>query len=140
MDMVEKVARAIHAALEKERSGGVFVGDFYQNCTRLDGEFDLVDLARAAIEAMREPTREMVAAAWYDFKDSPSGALVEESSVGRSPNDLKLDTAYEVWQAMIDAAVPRSLNADTLVDVLAEMRSDEGFAIKPTQAILPKVK
>ena len=63
--------------------------------------------ARAAIAAMREPTRVMVNAAWNDFEYSPTGTLIREPSTCHAePNDdLSCDTAYEVWQAMIDAAL-----------------------------------
>lgn len=33
------------------------------------------------------------------------GVLVEESSTSHTPDNLSNDTAYEVWQAMIDAAL-----------------------------------
>jgi hypothetical protein len=67
-DMVERVARAIYAA----ECWDTATPGFYQHA------------ARAAIAAMREPTDEMVDAAW-------------EPSV--PPGNVA------IWQAMIDAAM-----------------------------------
>ena len=79
-DMVERVAKAITEAFERE--GRVFD----------DGQAET--LARAAIEAMREPTEAMTKAG-----DLPGWD--DSVSVGLSG---------EVWNAMIDAALapPRS--------------------------------
>lgn len=52
--------------------------------TTIDGDFDLEDIARAVIAAMREPTETMVKEAYYD-------ALAEN--------------ALGVWHTMIDEAL-----------------------------------
>lgn len=59
------------------------------------GSLNLEELARAAIEAMREPTEEMIEAAYY-----PAGEPGDQS-VSRSE-------AEETWHAMIDAALKES--------------------------------
>ena len=74
-DMVERVARAIYAA----ECWDTAAPGFYQHA------------ARAAIEAMREPTLEMRHAG----RRVKSSWLVEQEEV-------------EIWQAMIDAAVEKS--------------------------------
>ena len=99
-EMVDRVARAIYRA------------DFplaFEDAPSVIRERHLAE-ARAAITAMRVPTVSMVDAAWIETHDSgfnPDGALVKESSTfhARRPEDLPRDTAYEVWQAMIDEAL-----------------------------------
>jgi hypothetical protein len=89
-EMVERVARAIEETYEQ-----------YADPTP-------AQRARAAIEAMRVPTPAMVNAAWVDGADGPineKGVLVIEYSNSYSPSDLTQDTAAEVWEAMIDAAL-----------------------------------
>lgn len=99
--MVERVARALYAR-EAERSANVtkFVRNFnadarddmepFEECA----ETWLGD-ARAAIDAMREPTPEIVAAFWrvkngWHFHDDPP------------PTDT---SDYAAWRAAIDAAL-----------------------------------
>lgn len=79
MTMIERVARAIGAAL---MARGVIVN--FED-----------DLARAAIEEMREPTEAMAGAPY----DANVRILTE---AGAEP--ILDDAAREVWQAMIDAA------------------------------------
>jgi len=52
--------------------------------------------ARAAIEAMREPTEEMLAAGQWTISDNLTVSVCVE-------NNRK---AREIWQSMIDAALP----------------------------------
>jgi hypothetical protein len=68
MDMLEKVARAIAEAME----GGGFLWP---------------DVAHAALEAMREPTEEMLIAG-IESRDSGAGGTISE-----------------IWRAMIDAVL-----------------------------------
>lgn len=74
-EMVERVAKAIHA-LVVDRSRDV----------------SSVDLARAAIGAMRQPTEAMVHGAWFE------PVMNGRHAVGYA-------AAYKVWRAMIDAAL-----------------------------------
>lgn len=78
MDMVERVARAIEAAMNDSSPTG------------WAGEFQFPDLARAAIAAMREPTDAMWAAAWA-LAEPYEGIPFEEG-----------------YTAMIDAALTSS--------------------------------
>ncbi len=79
-DKLEEVARAICA--EQGRSWGAADASAHDRWR---------DLARAAIEAMREPTDEMCAAA--DSLDVVNKGV------------LITPTPYRAWQAMIDAAL-----------------------------------
>lgn len=93
MDMVEKVRAALLAEMRKgvtncvsdyrEEGGGdeIFI----------DGHIDGRALARAAIEAMRWPTPEMVKAGAEEFKIMNVEAFTQD-----------------VWDAMIDAALKAS--------------------------------
>jgi hypothetical protein len=56
------------------------------------------DVARAAIEAMREPTVEMVEAVDIDGETDAGGGINATYSIGS-------EEAKKVWQAMIDAAL-----------------------------------
>lgn len=94
-EMIERVRSAILAAMRAHgevvyvdatpRSDGTF---------RLDGDFDLAALARAAIEAMREPTDSM----------SVNGGLELEEQMF-AQQGLVFDGAKAVFQRMIDAAL-----------------------------------
>lgn len=88
--MVERVARVMADSLKSEAGGNGYVDDESLRCAVLDGHFDLNVIARAAIEAMGEPTGEMTTAG------------------RRSRNAQALftaDDAYHAWRAMIDAAL-----------------------------------
>lgn len=91
MDMVEKVARAIYAAE---------YGTEYQDCTPVEpSEPELVVLrecARAAIEAMREPTPEMIA-------KPDDGARVHWDY-----NCHVCGGARHAWETMIDVALGKA--------------------------------
>lgn len=56
------------------------------------------DVARAAIEAMRQPTVEMVEAVDIDGETDAGGGINATYSIGS-------EEAKKVWQAMIDAAL-----------------------------------
>ncbi len=73
--MIETVARALERA-----EGGTYE-----------------TIARAAIEAMREPTPKMIAEAWNSV--TPAKKLAGISRLGPGPG------VSEVWRAMIDAAL-----------------------------------
>ena len=76
MDMVERVARALEAAFD--RDGRVF------------DQGQALDLARAAIGAMREPTDKMMA------------DMLDDDIVGYTPDPAD---HKKVWHAGIDAAL-----------------------------------
>jgi hypothetical protein len=86
MNMAEKVARALFDAMQAHKGPDPewprkpFVQGEVEDAM-IDGSFDLRAIARAAIDAMREPTEEMVMA-----------ARVRTGSVA-------------TWHAMIDAAI-----------------------------------
>lgn len=82
-EMIERVGVAIHAALT--------AADFEASHMRTE---QLIAVARAAIQAMREPTREMQAAVEAD--DVIQGGLDDCNQHG-IPDDA--------WRLMIDAAL-----------------------------------
>lgn len=53
-EMIERVARAIHKAIDED----TWVGEFEPGKVVVDGNVDFMALARAAIEAMRELTEQ----------------------------------------------------------------------------------
>lgn len=85
--MVERVARAIHSADDPK--------GFRQQWEYLpqSNRDYLMSCARAAIEAMREPTNAMILA---------GGALLIEKG---SYEPTAVDGAFEVWQSMNTAAL-----------------------------------
>lgn len=90
-EIVERVARAMAAAITKQpRSGATF--DKTPSLMIADDDsnsfWELLPVARAAIEAMREPTQDMTDAA----VSSPIG-------------DDEADGHNEAWRSMIDAAL-----------------------------------
>lgn len=94
MNMVEKVARAMaqhqltalgKAAMDDPKK------DYYNKCYGKDERKNIEDLSRAAIEAMREPTQEMV-----DAANVPDAIIL-----GGHRNLVSSDG----WEAMIDAAL-----------------------------------
>jgi len=76
-EMVERVARAMDLAIQADHDYGMDVEA-------------LTIMARAAIEAMREPTDEMRAAAIQDIDDDPGYGMHE---------------VMGAWRAMISAAL-----------------------------------
>lgn len=89
--MIKKVARALATELQRQAEPPDFEqyvdARDMQNAI-LDGEFDLTALARAAIEAMREPTAGML-----DTGDVVSGIVDNQ-------DDVRL-----LYSDMIDAAL-----------------------------------
>lgn len=79
-EMVEKVARAM-AEKSKARQPGMHT----LNSLPMDGKEDFLEMARAAIEAMREPTEAMV-----------------KSGSSMYCNEYE---APDIWEDMIDAAL-----------------------------------
>lgn len=86
--MIERVARAIHQSLDEAQEGGAHISGlgFYYGRTCIDGYFSLEVVARAAIQAMREPTEGMVSAG-YGTDDAVQG-----------------HDCAAIWRLMIDAA------------------------------------
>lgn len=84
MSMIEKVGRAIGAAAVADGMGKFEFDWPHLTCDDANGAFDLRIVAKAAIEAMREPTEKMI----------DDGACVD----GRN-------SAKEIWEYMIDAAL-----------------------------------
>lgn len=79
--MIERVARAMVDALNAQDE---YVGGSSDlNCVTIDGTFDVVRVARAAIEAMRKPT------------DAMRDAMADEYPKGE----------YDVWWGGIEAAL-----------------------------------
>jgi hypothetical protein len=66
MDMVERVTKAIEAAMDAGSPTG------------WAGEFEIADLARAAIAAMREPTEGMVQTVEYHFTNGGKGQYLRD--------------------------------------------------------------
>ncbi len=90
MDMIERVADAIKANLFEDRS--------------------LNDVARAAIEAMREPTRAMVdagtSADWVGENEGRAGRSIMPYTFEHFDGDRDVvDIKPGIWSAMIDAAL-----------------------------------
>lgn len=90
-EMVERVAAAIKSALQAHGETE-YVGEKPRllNKTELQGDFDLHEVARAAIKAIREPTDAM----------REAGARPPFGEPG-----LSRDASTEVWQDMIDEAL-----------------------------------
>lgn len=85
--MIERVARAM--CLEGSADETVFLGVYMKRWEAKKDE------ARAAIEAMREPTESMVSAA--ENGDDPGSSIYGDPFVAM-PHD-------EAWKTMIDAAL-----------------------------------
>lgn len=88
MDMVERVSEAIMASAKSQTSG-------FDDYPASGLDYDA--LARAAIEAMREPT--------VDMKYVGSGIIRNSAAIG---GFAELARAKDVWSAMIDAALTPS--------------------------------
>lgn len=88
MSLLEQVARVIADELRSSENAFVSADDL-RNC-RLDGHFNLIEVAEVAIEALRIPNDAMIRAA--EALDSP------QTRDGRA-------TAEEHWSAMIEAVL-----------------------------------
>lgn len=105
--MMDKLVAALDAELARLTTDDMSViGSCIvplQNGTILyKGRIERPTLIRAVLTALKEPTEEMVAAAWWDHEEK--GILAEEYSVSRCKGDPAHDTAGQVWQAMIEEA------------------------------------
>lgn len=99
MTMIERVAAAIKQAL-KDQEGDAFNVAFEVpgGAMKLDGEFDMAPVARAALEAMKEPTPAQTAAI---------GAAAAQVNPHRSEDHIKsvaLD-GLTLYRAAIQAAL-----------------------------------
>lgn len=92
-DMIERVARAIGDAIETAGQPG------HLRTQRPDRDV-LLTVARAAIAAMREPTKEMLLNA--EFADMQGGNYAYNSD---GTDFLEYADAIDHWRAMIDAAL-----------------------------------
>ncbi len=90
-EMVERVVEALHASRKRRHYGEDAAGDIRPPSAR-EREFYRDDV-RAVIEAMREPTREML------------NAAVDTGSHLNSDYYITPDSYEEPWRAMIDAAL-----------------------------------
>ncbi len=98
MDMVERVARAMEAALRDDKTLIVYVGSTGGETVLVDGDVDFRLLARAAMQALREPTEEML--------DVMHGEIEIEVNTLESRASILNDRV--VYRAMIDAALTSS--------------------------------
>ncbi len=130
MDMVERVRAAILTALSHGNGYTTpTIGDMRGNWrnprtgdmefvdrVRIDGEFDLQDVARAAIAAMRRPTDEMA-----EFGLGCIGSDISEV------RDMR-----EAWGMMIDLAQTNDIfpKFKALVDEYAKANSLNGFSVR----------
>jgi hypothetical protein len=104
--MVEIVARAIFDKLMGDHGPYSFAEGENPDSVTLDGQFDMRDLARAAIAAMREPTMEMIyprVAEIIKMADfiGPAGAMSYVSAALQARTE---------WQAAMDAALAPSID------------------------------
>jgi hypothetical protein len=93
-EMVERVAMRM-AQMSKARVAGMHT----VNALPMDGEENFLDLARAAIEAMREPTVAMIDRGCADWANLYPGFE------GEKPQPTAGDVASAIYAAMISAAL-----------------------------------
>jgi hypothetical protein len=92
-EMIARLAHAIAAELGRQDDGQPFLLDGDLRLEYLDqSDVDFAAVARAALEALREPTEGMADAGWADLDWGPGG----------SECDANPRAAY---RAMIDAAL-----------------------------------
>lgn len=93
-EMTERVARAIRDALKPNATfSDPYISDG-DSGPIIDGMFDMEGIARAAIEAMREPNEAMIAAGHSTFREA----------AWEAPTDEEIRRAYV---AMADAALKK---------------------------------
>lgn len=102
--IIERAANAVANELLRQEpaKGGTFFVDVEDlSSARVDGDFDLRHVARAVLQAIREPSDAMKADA------SPELASVGNwgDAGGPAPLEEYQGSATAVWQAMIDAAL-----------------------------------
>ncbi len=97
--MVERVARAAHAELQRQsRERDVSVGQYEPNNLHIDGDIDFAALMRVAIEAMRDATPAMRLA-------GASAILPTVRGKSTFPENSVIVTASRCHEAMIDQAL-----------------------------------
>ncbi len=97
-EMVERVAKAIHKVNDGRSSKNLRVP--WEQCIQVYQEL-LRNEARAAIEAMREPTKQMIDKGLTAISDN-----METTRDSYSSYDYAVEgTAYHGWAAMIDEAL-----------------------------------
>ena len=83
MDMIERVARAIKSEIGEQWDAQPLPGaNNPEDWSATGGTLDLITVARAAIEAMREPTEEMLYAGYKGCGVSSEALLVTEFRQG----------------------------------------------------------
>lgn len=97
-EMIERVARAIHKAIDED----TWVGEFAPGEVVVDGNVDFMALARAAIEAMREPEDMMF---MKGGNTPPSNQGRDHLGKARSMKRIGDLAAKECWETMVDAAL-----------------------------------
>lgn len=102
MTPLERAARAIADELarqEPQHGGTYFVDSDNLDATVIDGTFDLSGVARAVLEAIREPSEGMVVegerAAWDDANSMPAPRAIPAA-----------------WTSVIDAALAEKPSAN----------------------------
>lgn len=97
-DMFERVSKAIDSVLIRDSAG---------ECLLITNDRQRNELARAAIEAMREPTQEMLRAG---FESSPHDVGGCRDQI-QSDEEWMQEAVFEPYQAMIDATLREKTNA-----------------------------
>lgn len=97
--IIERAANAVANELlrqEPAKGGTFFVDAEDLSSARVDGDFDLRHVARAILQAIREPSDAMI--------DAAEGTREHVAITGDIFTE-DLGEPAEVWQAMIDAAL-----------------------------------
>lgn len=88
-DIVERVAKGLFAELQRQatKDRNLYVSeDYHPRGTTIDGGVTLADLARAAIEVMREPTEAMIEAHdEFPFMPEAMGNMIDAALNEKSP-------------------------------------------------------
>lgn len=107
--MVERVARAIYDAAAKHEGTGKTWDDLLALIGKNDRRFAkeayecVLAEARAAIEAMREPTPAMIRARWPTYHPWGQNAPPPEERQGMF--DEMAEKTTVIWRTMLDAAL-----------------------------------
>ena len=99
-DMIERVARAIDPNAWAAIDRGALRAESVPAAREM-----LFVTARRAIEAFREPTADMIHAAFVEMNRTPSGEWKRMKVDGLSPKDQFVAKMRPRWIAMIDAAL-----------------------------------
>jgi hypothetical protein len=105
MTMIERCAKAIYAKLNDEMRGDGYLSDISDDMTDVvvDGRVDLLAVAKAVIEEMREPTEAMVEAGGEAYYGHPRASAVEWAKEDKF--DLHAADAAIFYAAMVNAAL-----------------------------------